>query len=93
MIFLNETESFLNLTSDPLDFQIFYVEGGNDKNFDQNRFYTFKLHRYTNIRDFNESLPRTPKSQDIEIPMIPCPRKNEFDGGWSMSSTFWCPDY
>ena len=64
------------MTRDLLDFRISFIGSGKDANFNNNRFYSFKLHRYTNIRDFNESAPLT-KSQDIDIPLIPCNKSDD----------------
>ena len=83
----------MNLTRDLLDFKIGYYGSGYSSNFEDNPYYTFKLHRYTNIRDFNESLPVTSKPQDIEIPLVPCNEKFENDGNWDLSATNFCPDY
>ena len=66
--------------------------GGKQENFDRNQYYTFKLHRYTNIQDYNVSLPAV-KNQDIEIPMKPCRVNNDFDGNWDMSATHFCPEF
>ena len=39
------------------------------------------------------SLPKTSDHTDIEVPMVPCPRNNLNDNGWSMSATMWCPKF
>lgn len=74
-----------------LDFQISFT-GRKETNFD-NKYYTFKLHRYTNIRDFNTSLEVTPKAQDVDIPLKLCKDVFEFDGNWDLSAPTFCPDF
>ena len=83
----------MKLTRDLLDFQISYVGSGNQTNFDNNKFYTFKLHRYTNIYKFDEWAIPTKDAQDIEIPLVPCKRNNMNDGNFDLSATMFCPDY
>ena len=64
--------NFMQLTKDKLDFSISFVGVKQAKNFDQNKFYTFKLHKYTNVRDNNTTLPKYKKRLDEIIPMLPC---------------------
>ena len=37
-----------------------------------NKYYSFKLHKYTNMQDNDLSKPALKKSKDVEIPMVPC---------------------
>ena len=67
------------------------MNGGNKTNFDHNKYYSFKLNRYTNIKDNDINLPPMEKSIDDIIPMVPCKYKMEFDGGWSQDATKFCP--
>ena len=61
-----------------------YFVDNNKTNWDEryNSFYTFKLHRYTNIRDNDLSKNVTEENQDIEIPMVNCAKVMEDDHGW-----------
>ena len=67
---------------------------GNATNFDQNEYFSFKLHRYHNIRDNNISLPKLDKFVDQVIPMVPCNNeKHDNDNGWDHSATLFCPEF
>ena len=92
-IFLDDRTNSMKLTRDNFGIQISYVGSGKDTNWDQNRYYSFRLHRYTNVRDFDESLPPTKKVQDIDIPLVPCKKNHENDNEWDYSSTMFCPDF
>ena len=81
------------MTPGKLGIQVTMVGSGKHISWDLNRYFTFKLHRYTNVRDFNESLPATEKRQDIDIPMIPCPKNHENDNGWDFTAPLFCPDF
>ena len=73
--------------------QIGFLAKEKQQNFDQNRFYSFKLHRYTNIRNFNVSEPTVEKTQDIEIPLIPCEKNQTFVNEWDFTATEFCPEF
>ena len=92
-IYLEPRNHYLNLTRELLNFQIYFMNGGEQDNFDFNEFYSFKLHRYTNIpgKDFN--IDPLEQSLDIEIPMVPCNKSTEYDGGWVANATMFCPNY
>ena len=45
------------------------------------------------MRDSDPSSPKLDKMADVDIPMVPCKRNNENDGGWDMKQTMFCPDY
>ena len=58
-----------------------------------NKYYSFKLHKYTNMQDNDLNKPALKKSRDVEIPMVPCQSNSEFDGGFDESATMFCPQY
>ena len=66
----------MKLSKEKLDFQISFVGGGKQTNFDQNKYYSFKLHKYTNIDNNDLSKPALAKSRDIAIAMVPCKSNN-----------------
>ena len=51
------------------------------------------MHRYTNIRDGDMSLPPLKGKIDDEIPLVPCDRIDKTETVWDQSATHWCPDY
>ena len=89
----NDEQTSMKLTKDLLDIQISYIGSGRNANFDLNKYFTFKLHRYTNIQNFNESLPTTKQNQDILIPLTPCNKNHESDNGWDFKAPMYCPEF
>ena len=70
------------------------LNSGNATNFDRNPYFTFKLHRYHNIRNNDISLPKLEEFVDEIIPMVECNHKEyEYMNGWDINATIFCPQY
>ena len=91
-IYYSPDENFIELYKQRINIHANFVGTGNATNFDQNEYFSFKLHRYHNIWDNNISLPKLDKFVDQIIPMVPCnDEKHDNDNGWDHSATLFCP--